>query len=163
MSELSSLFIPYLSLASRSIAELPDLEERLGELVATARAAYPDLPLPAATFLRHLAERFPEGSAPVITFQTLHVADFYLACACAHGIPAAHAVLDAHFLPQVDAAVARVVGSGDGAVEVRQRLRERLLTPEEGKPPRIADYQGTGPLAAWLSAAAVRTALFRSG
>lgn len=162
MSELSSLFIPYLSPALRSTLELPDLEGRLAELLATARAAWPDLPLPAATFLRHLAERFPEGSSPVISLQTLHAADFYLACACAHGIPAAHAVLDAQFLPKVDEAVARVGGSGGDAVEVRQRLRERLLTPEEGKAPRIAEYQGTGPLAAWLSAAAVRTALFRS-
>jgi RNA polymerase sigma-70 factor, ECF subfamily len=156
---LSSLFIPYLRPAARSAAELPELELRLEELLATARAPWPELPLPAATFLRHLAERFPEGSSPVVALQTLHAADLYLACACAHGLPAAHAALDAHFLPKVDAAVARVGGSGDEAVEVRQRLRERLLTSEEGRPPRIADYQGTGPLAAWLRAAAVRTAL----
>jgi len=156
---LSSLFIPALSPAARGSAELPGLEALLSELLATARAAWPDLALPADVFLPYLAERLPEQGSLLEALRGLHVVDLYLACACARGLPAAHAALDARFLPKVDAAVARVTGGGDGTAEVRQLLRERLLSSEEGKPPRIIGYQGTGPLVAWLRAAAARTAL----
>jgi RNA polymerase sigma-70 factor (ECF subfamily) len=39
--------------------------------------------------------------------------------------------------------------------ELRQAVRERLLV---GDPPRLAQYDGTGPLAAWLRAVASRVA-----
>ncbi|MBN1206533.1 MAG: sigma-70 family RNA polymerase sigma factor [Myxococcaceae bacterium] len=156
---LTSLFISHLRPAEREPAELPALEALLAEVLASARAAWPGLPLPEATFLRYLAERLPEEASLLDALRRLHAADLYLACACTQGLTAAQAALDTRFLPKVDAAVARVEGSGDGAAEVRQRLRERLFTSEEGRPPHIADYQGTGPLAAWLRAAAVRTAL----
>lgn len=156
---LSSLFVPHLRSGMRGSAGQPELEACLKELLSAARAAWPDLALPEATFLRYLAERIPETATLLDALRGLHVTDLYLSCACAQGLPAAHVALDSRFLPKVDAAVARVEGSGDGAAEVRQRLRERLLTSEEGRPPHIADYQGTGPLAAWLRAAAVRTAL----
>ncbi len=156
---LSSRFTPYLSTAARDSGALPELEAHLAEVLATARAAWPDLALPTDVFLRYLAERVPEQGSLMEALRGLHVADLYLACACAQGLPAAHIALDTRFLPKVDAAVARVEGPGDGVAEVRQRLRERLLSSEDGKPPRIAGYQGTGPLVAWLRAAAVRTAL----
>ncbi|WP_224240488.1 sigma-70 family RNA polymerase sigma factor [Hyalangium gracile] len=158
-SSLSSLFVPHLRSEARGAGEQLGIEALLAELLASARAAWPELAVPEATFLRYLAERLPaEGSLPE-ALRGLHATDLYLACACVQGLPLAHVALDTRFLPKVDTAVARVEGSGDGAAEVRQHLRERLLTPEEGRPPRIADYQGTGPLMAWLRAAAVRTAL----
>jgi RNA polymerase sigma-70 factor, ECF subfamily len=156
---LSSLFVPHLRSGVRGSAGTPELEACLAGLLSSARAAWPDLALPDATFLRYLAERVPEAAALLDALRGLHATDLYLACACAQGLPAAHVALDTRFLPKVDAAVARVERSGDGAAEVRQRLRERLLTSKEGRPAHIADYQGTGPLAAWLRAAAVRTAL----
>lgn len=158
-SSLTSLFVSHLRPPAREAGELRGLEACLEELLASARAAWPDLALPEATFLRYLAERTPAEGSLLEALKGLHAADLYLACGCVEGLPLAHVALDTRFLPKVDAAVARVEGSGDGAAEVRQRLRERLLTPEEGRPPRIADYQGTGPLMAWLRAAAVRTAL----
>jgi RNA polymerase sigma-70 factor (ECF subfamily) len=42
--------------------------------------------------------------------------------------------------------------------EVRQLLRVKLFVSDEGRP-KIVDYSGRGPLAAWLRVAAVRTAL----
>ncbi|MDY7232141.1 sigma-70 family RNA polymerase sigma factor [Hyalangium rubrum] len=128
-------------------------------MLANARAAWPGLNLPEATFLRYLAERLPEEGSLLDALRRLHVTDLYLACACTEGLAAAQSVLDTRFLPKVDAAVARVEGSGNKAAEVRQRLRERLLISEDGRPPPLAGYQGTGPLVAWLRAAAVRTAL----
>jgi RNA polymerase sigma-70 factor (ECF subfamily) len=158
---LTSLFIPHVRRGERFLAELPALEALLAEVLASARAAWPDLPLSEVTFLPYLAERLPEEGSLLDTLRRQHAVDLYLACACTQGLAAAQAALDTSFLPKVDAAVARVEGSGDGAAEVRQRLRERLFTSEEGRLPHIADYQGTGPLVGWLRAAAVRTALNR--
>jgi hypothetical protein len=59
--------------------------------------------------------------------------------------------------------VARVHPGADAAAEVCQVLREKLLTSASGQPPRLAGYLGQGPLAAWLRAAAVRTALNTAG
>ena len=156
---LTSLFLPQVRPAERVPADLPALETLLAQRLTRAREAWPALPLPAATFLRYLAERLPEEGSLLEALRKLYAADLYVACACTQGLTIAQAALDTHFLPKVDAAVARVQSAGDGAAEVRQRLRERLFTSEEGRAPHIADYQGTGPLAAWLRAAAVRTAL----
>jgi RNA polymerase sigma-70 factor (ECF subfamily) len=156
---LARLFVPHLRPEARAWAEVPTLETVLAEVLASARAAWPRVRLEEAVFLHHLAERLPPGPASERTLRELHGADLYLACACARGDAAAHAALEAGFLPKVAAAVARVDGAADVASEVCQVLREKLLTSEAGRPPRIADYQGQGPLAAWLRAAAVRTAL----
>jgi RNA polymerase sigma-70 factor (ECF subfamily) len=47
------------------------------------------------------------------------------------------------------------------ADEALQRLREKLLLPRDGAPPRIADYSGRGPLGSFLRVSAVRVALSR--
>ncbi|WP_164010764.1 sigma-70 family RNA polymerase sigma factor [Pyxidicoccus trucidator] len=152
---LSLLFIPYLRPDSRAYADMPDLEDVLASLYASGRQAWPTVPLSEEGFLRHLAERL----APERTLAEVHAADLYLACACARGVPSAHAALERHVLPKTAASVARVRGAGVESAEVLQRLRERLLVSEGGRPPRVADYEGGGPLVAWLRAAAVRTAL----
>ncbi|WNG32305.1 sigma-70 family RNA polymerase sigma factor [Archangium violaceum] len=158
-ASLASLFVPHLRPAAQAYAELPSLETVLTQVLASARAAWPRVRLDDAVFLRHLAERVPPSSEPERSLRTFPTADLFLACACVQGDAAAHAALEAHFLPKVAAAVARVSPGADAASEVCQVLREKLLTPEPGRPPRLADYQGQGPLAAWLRAAAVRTAL----
>ncbi|QRK10968.1 sigma-70 family RNA polymerase sigma factor [Archangium violaceum] len=156
---LARLLVPHLRPAARAYAELPSLEAELARMLDSARAAWPRVRLDEAVFLRHLAERLPPSSEPERALRALPAADLFLACACVRGDAAAHAALEAHFLPKVAAAVARVYPGADAASEVCQVLREKLLTPESGRPPRMADYQGQGPLAAWLRAAAVRTAL----
>ncbi len=156
---LARLLAPRLRPEARLYAQLPSLETVLAELLASARAAWPRVRLEDAVFLRHLAERLAPASEPERTLRALPAADLFLACACVHGDAAAQAALDAHFLPKVAAAVARVYPGADAASEVCQVLREKLLTSEAGHPPRLAGYLGQGPLAAWLRAAAVRTAL----
>jgi RNA polymerase sigma-70 factor (ECF subfamily) len=131
----------------------------LASLYAAGREAWPRVPLPEEDFLRHLAERLPSGGDTAAVLAAVHAADLYLACACTRGEPAAHEALERHVLPKAAAAVARLKDAGVDAAEVLQHLRERLLVAEEGRAPRMAEYQGGGPLAAWLRAAAVRTAL----
>jgi RNA polymerase sigma-70 factor (ECF subfamily) len=130
----------------------------LAALYAAGREAWPRVPLAEEDFLRHLAERLPSGDTGGV-LAAVHAADLYLACACARGEPAAHEALERHVLPKAAAAVGRLKDTGVEAAEVLQHLRERLLVSEGGRAPRVAEYQGNGPLAAWLRAAAVRTAL----
>jgi RNA polymerase sigma-70 factor (ECF subfamily) len=119
-----------------------------------ARAASPRVSIAADEFVRYwqerLGERDPTG---------WRVEDLYVACGCAAGSPAALAEFEERFLSEVPSFVSRVDSSRAFADEVKQELRQRLLLPREGGPPRIADYTGQGPLARWVQVTALRTAL----
>lgn len=115
-----------------------------------ARAAWPQLDVPAAVFEAHLNARL----GPLLPDE-LQVEDLYLACACLHRAPRALELFDAQVLRRADPVIRRVCDLDAFIDEVRQQLRSKLFLP----PPRIAEYQGHGPLQAWLRAAAARLAL----
>ncbi|WP_426756166.1 sigma-70 family RNA polymerase sigma factor [Myxococcus sp. Y35] len=140
-------------------ASLSGLEDVLASLCVVGARTWPGVTLAEEDFLRHLARGLPRDEDPARVLATMHAADLYLACACARGDAAAHAALERQVLPKAAASVARVKASGVDPSEVLQQLRERLLVPEGDRPARLAEYQGRGPLSAWLRAAAVRTAL----
>jgi RNA polymerase sigma-70 factor, ECF subfamily len=156
---LTSHFLAHLRPEARSQVSPPALETVLGELLARARAAWPQVRLEAEVFVGYLGERLPPSAEPERVLRAVHAGDLFLAAACVRGDAAAQAALEAHFLPKVAAAATRVLRDADATAEVVQRLRTRLLFSEEGRAPGLAAYQGQGPLAAWLRAAAVRTAL----
>lgn len=131
-----------------------DLERALAALVAAARAACPDVDVPALDFVRHLAAR-SAGVDPARAIEGLHAADLYLACACARGDARAVALLEDRFLSEVPRFLAPLRLPAGAVDEVRQLARERLLV---GDRPRIADYAGRGPLAGWLRVVALRLA-----
>jgi RNA polymerase sigma-70 factor (ECF subfamily) len=114
-------------------------------------AAFPDVALARERLASHVARHGADAAAR-------HGADLFLACASAHGDPAALRHVDAllvaasHAVRQIDADPAFVD-------EARQRLRAALLVGDGAAPPRIAAYAGRGPLRAWLGVSAVRTAL----
>jgi RNA polymerase sigma-70 factor (ECF subfamily) len=89
-------------------------------------------------------------------------ADLYLVCACASGDDQALAAFDAHYLGQVPQLVAKVESNAAAADEVKQRVRERLLLPRDGRI-RLAEYGGQGRLASWLRVVALRVALDMRG
>ncbi|MCY1023755.1 sigma-70 family RNA polymerase sigma factor [Pyxidicoccus sp. MSG2] len=156
----SLVFLQQLGPGARSgYATLSGLEDVLASLYAAGQQAWPGVSLSEDDFLRHLAGCLPTDEDPARALASVHAADLYLACACARGDPTAHAALERHVFPKAAASVARLRETGVEPAEVFQRLRERLLVPEGGRPPRVAEYQGSGPLAAWLRAAAVRMAL----
>jgi RNA polymerase sigma-70 factor (ECF subfamily) len=68
-------------------------------------------------------------------------------------------LFDSHYLVHIGGAVARFRLRADDLDELKQTLRRQLLVAEPGKSPRIGDYAGRGPLAAWLRVAAVRAAI----
>ncbi|GMU63071.1 MAG: hypothetical protein AMXMBFR34_48340 [Myxococcaceae bacterium] len=128
----------------------PQLAQALDALLARARAAWPQLHLDEVAFVEWLAPRAKGALA------TLPVDELFLAWACARSDGNAAQVLDARYLTRLGSAIGRVDPSPDFLEEVLQQLRAKLLA---GASPRIATYDGAGPLMSWLRAAAVRTAL----
>lgn len=119
--------------------------EDVARAIEQGRAAWPGVEVEPARLAAFLADR-----------PASHLADLYLACACAAGDPAALAAFDARVLPGVAGSLRRLALPADVASEVHQRLRAHLLV---GEPPRIAEYQGRGPLLAWVRIVAVRLGL----
>jgi RNA polymerase sigma-70 factor (ECF subfamily) len=89
----------------------------------------------------------------------LEIADVAFALACARGDTAALTHFDKTYLPALRPALARVGLDDAGIDEALQRVRQELLAPREGGAPRVANYGGRGPFAAWLRSVAVRLGL----
>jgi RNA polymerase sigma-70 factor (ECF subfamily) len=132
------------------------LEATLRAIAVGGRSAWPDVSLGDPPFVRHLAER-TRGDAEAL--RSICAADLFLACACKEGDRAAIRSLDRMYLSRVPEYLRTMRPSPDFSDEVRQVLSEKLLVGPAGVPPKIAEYSGRGPLAAWLRIAAVRTAL----
>ncbi|MBX3209745.1 MAG: transcriptional regulator [Labilithrix sp.] len=131
-----------------------DLEAVLHGLVARARAAWPDVRLDAEAFAAFLGRRVsPE------TLAEARAEDLWIACASAGADPAALAVVEARYLPDVDAALGKMGLGQDRIAEVKQGLRRLLFVGDGQTPPRIGDYRGSGDLRAWMRVTAMRAAL----
>jgi len=129
-------------------------EDALALWLAAARARWPEVGVDGDELDRHLA-RLDIAALPV----PLHAADLVLACACARGDAAAVAIFDREMAAIIRSAARRIDDSADFGDEVAQTARERLLVARDDQPPRIAEYSGQGPLAAWVRIAAMRIAM----
>ncbi|MCP3143901.1 sigma-70 family RNA polymerase sigma factor [Pyxidicoccus xibeiensis] len=145
--------------ATATPESLPGLQERLARGLASARSAWPGVELEGPRFVGHLARLLPGEDASNDDVEKLNLADVYLARAAADGLPSALKAFEARFLPEVDAAVARLKLPATGLDEVRQLLRQRMLVGSADAPARLAAYPGTGPLSGWVRAAALWLAL----
>ncbi len=158
-SERSRIEI-YCAAAARPLpagAERASLESALASVEERARAGLGTIVWSRERFFTHLGQR--AGQATLASLGSLRAADLWLACACAHGEPAALERLDRELSRLVSARVARFNRSPDFADEVRQELRVVLLLGRDGAHGRIADYAGQGELARWLGVAAMRAAI----
>lgn len=134
-------------------------ECRLRAMVQEGRAAWPELPLPDAVFVDHVAERAPPGPDLAAALSTLCAADLYLACACVRGVPGAIAAFDGALIVPIAPRLRHIDPSPSFADEVRQRVRERLLVSSDGAPPRLSEYAGRAALSLWVRTVALRIAL----
>ncbi|MCP3140968.1 sigma-70 family RNA polymerase sigma factor [Pyxidicoccus xibeiensis] len=85
--------------------------------------------------------------------------DLAFAQACARGDAEALASFEARLIPQLRKALLQRGMDVPTTEEALQLLRVKLFLPSGDRPPRMADYEGQGPLLAWLRVAALRTAL----
>jgi RNA polymerase sigma-70 factor (ECF subfamily) len=157
---LRTTFLAHLA-GGQSGRPLPeDLDETLRRLVQAGCTAWPDLPLSAPLFLRHLAERLTAADEIEPVLSGVHAADLYLACACTLGVKGAVERFEAAHFASIGAFLHHVDSSTAFADEVRQLLRQKLFVAEaDGAPPRIAGYSGRGQLSSWVGVAAQRTGL----
>lgn len=155
MSALAPDFIAVLSDGDRARwAEVPGLEEALGELLRRGQEAYPEIPLPAEAFLRFLARRLPQGEAAAEALLALRAADLHLLCALTEGSAAAARTLAARHLARVAAALGRLGAQPAVIQDIQQALHQQLLQSE--REATRGRYSGQGDLASWLCVTAVR-------
>jgi RNA polymerase sigma-70 factor (ECF subfamily) len=89
------------------------------------------------------------------------VAEVYLAVACAAGNAAAIAVFDREYLDVVTVALAPMKLPAATVEDVRSIVRDRLLLPDDDRPPRILEYAGRGRLRGLVQVSATRAAIDR--
>jgi RNA polymerase sigma-70 factor (ECF subfamily) len=145
-------------LARAAPGELAAIDERLRACHAQGSAAWPDVALAEDAFVDAIARHLESGA---FALPEVHAGDFYLAAACAAGIPGAVVALERAFLQRIPEYVAHVVRSSDPVKveDVAQEVAERVVVPTAARAARIADYAGRGPLGAWLRVLSVRLAL----
>lgn len=147
--------------ASPAVRVALESEPALAEVLDTQLAAAEALEVSLALepFLRRVAASLAAGDAPTARLRGLHAKDLRLATAAAHGDPRAVRLLEREHLGEVDRAIAKLGLSLDRAADAKQLVHEKLLVPRGDGLPKLADYDGSGPLSAWLRVVATRTAL----
>src|SRR5262245_44622575 len=90
-----------------------------GETYEQARAAWPELEVPAERFMQYAAERR--------AVQSPHLSDLYLACACAAGDARAIELLERDYLSKVQGVLRRQRRAPETIEEVCQSLRATLV------------------------------------
>jgi RNA polymerase sigma-70 factor (ECF subfamily) len=114
-----------------------------------AVARWPGVRLELARFIEHLEPRAKHG------LDRLHTADLYLAVSCLDRRPGALEAFERECLEPLPRQLSAYGLSAGAAEELLQALRLKLLVEA---PPRLAAYDGRGPLGAWVRVAAVRLA-----
>jgi len=87
-----------------------------------------------------------------------YAADLHLSAACAAGDARAIALVDEQYIATLIFALPSYI-QRPVAEDVIQLVRLRFLIGEDGRPPRIGDFDGTASLATWLRVAAIRIAI----
>jgi RNA polymerase sigma-70 factor, ECF subfamily len=122
--------------------------------VASARAAWRDVPLDPERFAYHLATRL---EAPV-GLDRLHVEDLYLACGCLDELPGALAAFDRTCVAGIELAISAAGIDAHAVPTVRRKICDRLLVKFGELPPKLASYAGKGSLGSWVRIFAMREA-----
>ncbi len=135
----------------------PEISGLFSALCARAEHAFPELPPDPQRLGARLAAAVDERLPLREQLAQLAVEDLALAQACLLRSPAALERLEA-LLGEVAEDVRRVVGDVDLCEEILQRMRVKLLVPSSS-PPKLEEYDGRGPLLAWLRTVALRQAL----
>jgi RNA polymerase sigma-70 factor (ECF subfamily) len=145
----------------RAIAEGPGaaLDAALLDFWERGRAASPGVPLEADALAAYLGELAPAEADPLDYLSGLRAEDLFLACACAMGLREAIRAFDAVFLVKLDVYLRALGPTPEIIAETKQLLLEKLFVGRPGRPPKIRQYGGHGPLEGWVRVAAVRVAL----
>ena len=157
---------PLLAFAKALPASLRDTmtpSNRTAELLASkfarAQERWSSTVVAFEVFATYIAHRLPTDLSVHDGLKEMHTDELYLACACASGDELAIEVFDQEFRMLMQAALSRIQSESDIEDEVRQRVYEKLFVSSADCTPKIATYNGRGPLAAWVRATTIREAL----
>lgn len=139
------------------VLALVDLPGRVAAALEQGRAAWPEVSLDGAVFLRRLAASLVADPADAPAWlASLKADDLYLACACGERLPAALRAFESRYGGELDAVARRFASASISAGDLRQILLKKLFVAEGDAPARIAAYTGRGALQTWLRVTAVR-------
>ena len=144
--------------AARRSTDRAEIESRLAGQLADAEARWPEVSVDRRKFVTHWAAQLGRAGDVCTAIEQLHLSDLYLAFGCSEGDSCALRSFGT-LLSSVAGAVRSVDGTPSFVDEILQRLRTRVLVPEDGRSARILDYAGRGSLENWLRAGALRLAL----
>ncbi len=151
-----SLIEPHLPSGSAEVSR-PEVRAALVDLGLRALTAHPELAESLTAFFKTV---WAANDGEVHTWaqycETIQAGDLLLATAMAAGSSAAVAAFEKEMSEELSRAT-QVVGSGRGD-DVRQILLKRLFVDEPGRKSAIAQYQGRGPLRAWVRVSVMREA-----
>ncbi|MEM1033560.1 MAG: hypothetical protein AAGN82_24710, partial [Myxococcota bacterium] len=116
------------------------------DLVRRARATWPQIAVAPTVYEAFVRARLEGSAAPSDEV----AGDLLLCCGCLEGDPAALRGFDDQLETWVPAFVAKLGLDAAQIDEVRQRLRHRLLVPNDAGHRKLADYRGLGRLPSWL-------------
>jgi RNA polymerase sigma-70 factor (ECF subfamily) len=142
----SELVVAY---AGRSSAE------ELVSYVVEGQKRWPAIVLPREDAFAHLARSLEDGRLP----PREHAGDWFLACACTLGRPDALNAFCATFSDVIARVARRRTRDDHQSDDLSQNLLEKLVLGSRTERPKIAQYEGRGPLRAWVAAAAATLAL----
>ncbi len=135
-------------------------EDGLWAETQAAAQTHPHCELDAATWASVLARAQAAAAEARSDPDSLQTADLWLATSLGQGDERALQIFESTLMPEVDRALRRFALSQDEHLELRQRVRIRLLVSQDGTaPPRIATYAGLGRLAPWVRTISARLAL----
>jgi RNA polymerase sigma-70 factor (ECF subfamily) len=136
-------------------AEGGDLAAAIQRGLVAARRAWPDFSLDSPA-LETFARARLDPRDPVAAAAQLHWADLAIACVSLGGARAALEMLDRRYLHPLVTELRRTPRHAAHVDEAAQHLRERLWVAQDGRPARLSEYAGRGPLAGWLRVALLR-------
>ena len=146
--------------ASRHAAAQIDraaLGDAIAEIIAAARARWAEIAFDDRAVAAHLAGAWdPDAAAPVAVELPAFAVELALAHACLRGDPAALRVLDSEMFARALRVLGRLRLAGADLDDVRQDVRTKLVV---GDRPKLALYEGQGPLENWIAAVAGREGL----
>lgn len=152
-TRLSDAFDP----SSTTIGEGEALEARLTEMLAEARASYPDLSVEPEAYVAYLAERCTGDALDALA--AMDPGELYLVLACAHGDLRAQRTFEAHYFKEVHVGASRLRCSDDELDEVRQAVRRSLFSPGPDGRAALIDKTARGDFRALLRLMAIRAGI----
>jgi RNA polymerase sigma-70 factor, ECF subfamily len=155
MTALAARFVERADSAAAGL-DRAALEEALAGILASARERWPDIAFDDVAAVTTLAERWvPDGEAATLRFPPF-AADVVFAQACLAGDAEALRGFHRDMFGRAHAVLARLKLGRADFDDVIQDVKTKLLV---GERPRLAQFEGQGPLAHWVASVAGREAL----